>query len=83
MNISRRPASASRGGSGRPSKTSSGQDLLSYEDIIIAQYLEELRKPPAYTRNRYNYNLFYLMYDCVTGIYTTDGSTKEMHSNVN
>jgi len=58
--ISGRPASASRSGN-RPltrSKSGSGQDLLSYEDIIIAQYLEELRKPPANTKNRYHLQMY-------------------------
>ena len=52
--ISGRPTSASRGGHGPPSRSKT--DLLSYEDIIIAQYLEELRKPPPHTKNRYCYS---------------------------
>ena len=53
MSVSRRPVSASHSGYGQRSnsKTSGGPDLLSFEDIIIAKYLEELRKPPVQPKN--------------------------------
>jgi len=59
--VSGKPTSASHSARRLPSrsKTYSGsgsQDLLSYEDIIIAQYLEELRKPPPHTKNGYRYS---------------------------
>jgi len=58
--VSGRPASGLHGGRRPPSRsrTYSGsgcQELLSYEDIIIAQYLEELRKPPPHTKNGYTH----------------------------
>ena len=53
MSVSRRPGSASNSGSRRRSKTDCCEDLVSYEDIIIAKYLDELRKPPPHTKNRF------------------------------
>ena len=54
MSLAPRPASASRIGHGLQSKNGCDRDLLSYEDIIIAKYLEELRKPQSHSTNRYN-----------------------------
>ena len=55
MSLSGRPASAARNGPRRPyrSKTDCWQEPLSYEDIIIAKYLDELCKPPPHTKIRY------------------------------
>ena len=38
-----RPQSAVRG---RPLKRASSKEAVSYEDLLIAQYLDELRKSP-------------------------------------
>ena len=55
MSVSQRPTSASQHVSVHRSRTVYGEETLSYEDIIIAKYLDELRKPPPYTRAWYCY----------------------------
>ena len=38
--------------SGNRTLKTQGADVISYEDLLVAQYLEELKKSPPYTKTR-------------------------------
>ena len=51
--IMTRPCSAKRPGSAKQARATSQGDVVSYEDLLVAQYLDELRKSPPYTKATY------------------------------